>query len=150
MKKHHFNIFRHEKHFEKLPQPHSQTGAYPWLIYMDYKSIYWTCISETYPCTNTSSPHYSQLFRFCLRQPICTASKREHVLLISQMESNVSSTLWSQTLHQLLWCHRHAFSEPNLAGIPIGDLNASLLKMNVNSRSCTLSFNLLNYEVLKW
>ena len=26
MKKYHFNVFRHEKHFEKLPQPHSQTG----------------------------------------------------------------------------------------------------------------------------
>jgi hypothetical protein len=26
MKKHHFDAFRHEKHFEKQPQPHSQTG----------------------------------------------------------------------------------------------------------------------------
>jgi len=26
IKKHHFNAFRHEKHFEKQPQPHSQTG----------------------------------------------------------------------------------------------------------------------------
>ena len=26
MKKHHFDAFRNEKHFEKQPQPHSQTG----------------------------------------------------------------------------------------------------------------------------
>ena len=26
MKKHHFHVFRHEKHFEPLPQPHFQTG----------------------------------------------------------------------------------------------------------------------------
>ena len=25
-KKHHFDVFRHEKHFEKLPQQLSQTG----------------------------------------------------------------------------------------------------------------------------
>jgi len=25
-KKYHFDAFRHEKHFEKQPQPHSQTG----------------------------------------------------------------------------------------------------------------------------
>jgi len=27
MKKHHFDAFRHEKHFEKQLQPHSQTVA---------------------------------------------------------------------------------------------------------------------------
>ena len=26
IKKHHLNVFRHEKHFEKLPQLHSQTS----------------------------------------------------------------------------------------------------------------------------
>jgi hypothetical protein len=26
MKKHHFDAFRHKKHFEKQQQPHSQTG----------------------------------------------------------------------------------------------------------------------------
>jgi len=28
MKKHHFDAFQHEKHFEKQPQPHSQTGQH--------------------------------------------------------------------------------------------------------------------------
>ena len=28
IKKHHLNVFRHEKHFEKLQQPHSQTDPY--------------------------------------------------------------------------------------------------------------------------
>jgi hypothetical protein len=27
IKKYHFNIFWHEKYFEKQPQPHSQTGT---------------------------------------------------------------------------------------------------------------------------
>jgi hypothetical protein len=27
MKKHHFDVFQHKKHFEKQPQPHYQTGV---------------------------------------------------------------------------------------------------------------------------
>ena len=30
MKKHHFDAFQHEKHFEKQMQPHFQTGPVPW------------------------------------------------------------------------------------------------------------------------
>lgn len=95
------------------------------------------------------SPHYSQFFRFSIRETISTTSKRKHVFLISQMKGNVSPPTWSQPLHQLLWCHRHACSEPNLTGSPIGDLlNACILGENTNGdhEHFFSKWNILNFR----